>query len=49
VISGSGNVAQYAVEKVIELGGKPLTFSDSTGYVVDEEGITTEKLAFVHS
>jgi len=47
VISGSGNVAQYAAEKVIQLGGKPITFSDSNGFIVDEEGITAEKLAFV--
>jgi glutamate dehydrogenase (NADP+) len=39
VVSGSGNVAQYAAEKVIELGGKVLTFSDSSGFIVDEEGI----------
>ena len=47
VISGSGNVAQYATEKVIQLGGKPLTFSDSNGFIVDEEGIDAKKLAFV--
>ena len=47
LISGSGNVAQYATEKVIQLGGKPLTFSDSSGFIVDEEGINKEKLAFV--
>jgi len=47
VVSGSGNVAQYAAEKVLQLGGKVLTFSDSNGFVVDEEGITPEKLAFV--
>lgn len=47
VISGSGNVAQYAAEKVIQLGGKVLTFSDSTGFIVDEEGIDAEKLKFV--
>ena len=46
-ISGSGNVAQYAVEKVIELGGKVVTLSDSAGYIVDEAGIDTEKLKFV--
>ncbi|WP_298779342.1 NADP-specific glutamate dehydrogenase [uncultured Polaribacter sp.] len=44
VISGSGNVAQYAAEKAIELGAKVLTLSDSGGYIVDEEGIDTEKL-----
>ena len=47
VVSGSGNVAQYATEKVLDLGGIPLTFSDSSGYIVDEEGITREKLQFV--
>ncbi|MAP80559.1 MAG: NADP-specific glutamate dehydrogenase [Aequorivita sp.] len=47
VISGSGNVAQYAAEKVIELGGKVVTFSDSGGYIFDEDGINSEKLAFV--
>ncbi len=46
-VSGSGNVAQYAVEKVNELGGKVVTLSDSNGYIVDEEGISNEKLAFV--
>src|SRR5574344_1662411 len=47
VISGSGNVAQYAVEKVIQMGGKVVTLSDSNGYIYDADGITTEKLAFV--
>jgi glutamate dehydrogenase (NADP+) len=47
VISGSGNVAQYAAEKVIELGGKVVTFSDSAGYIYDEAGIDAEKLAYV--
>jgi len=47
VISGSGNVAQYATEKVIQLGGKVLTLSDSSGYIYDKEGIDTEKLEFV--
>ena len=47
VISGSGNVAQYAAEKAIELGATVLTLSDSGGYILDEEGINTEKLAFV--
>ncbi|HNO78965.1 MAG TPA: NADP-specific glutamate dehydrogenase [Phycisphaerae bacterium] len=47
VISGSGNVAQYAAEKVLQLGGKVLTFSDSSGFIVDEEGIDSKKLAFV--
>ena len=47
VISGSGNVAQYAVEKVTQLGGKAVTLSDSNGYIYDESGITAEKLAWV--
>ncbi|MEO0082049.1 MAG: NADP-specific glutamate dehydrogenase [candidate division WOR-3 bacterium] len=47
LVSGSGNVAQYTVEKVNQLGGKVVTLSDSTGYVYDEAGITPEKLAFV--
>ena len=47
VISGSGNVAQYAVEKMTQLGGKVVTMSDSNGYIYDADGITAEKLAFV--
>lgn len=47
VISGSGNVAQYAAEKAIQFGGKVVTFSDSAGYIYDPEGIDEEKLAFV--
>jgi glutamate dehydrogenase (NADP+) len=46
-ISGSGNVAQFAAEKVLHLGGKVLTLSDSQGYIYDKEGIDEEKLAFV--
>ena len=46
-ISGSGNVAQFACEKLIQLGGKPVTLSDSSGYIYDPEGITEEKLEFV--
>ncbi len=46
-VSGSGNVAQYATEKVIEFGGKVVTLSDSGGYIYDEEGINEEKLVFV--
>jgi len=46
-VSGSGNVAQFAVQKVIELGGKVLTLSDSSGYIVDKEGISAEKLDYV--
>lgn len=47
VISGSGNVAQYAAEKVLQLGGKVFTLSDSGGYIYDNDGIDDEKLAFV--
>jgi len=46
-VSGAGNVAQYATEKVIELGGKVVTLSDSSGYIYDADGIDTDKLAFV--
>jgi glutamate dehydrogenase (NADP+) len=46
-VSGSGNVAQYAIEKVLELGGKVVTLSDSTGYIFDKNGIDKEKLAWV--
>ncbi len=47
LVSGSGNVAQYTVEKLLALGAKPITLSDSSGYIYDEEGIDSEKLAFV--
>lgn len=47
VISGSGNVAQYACEKATELGGKVVTLSDSSGYIYDKDGIDAEKLAFI--
>lgn len=47
IISGSGNVAQYACEKLIEKGAKVLTMSDSKGYVYDKDGITPEKLAYI--
>jgi len=47
VISGSGNVAQYAAEKVIQLGGKVLTLSDSDGYIIDKDGIDLKKLEWV--
>ena len=47
LVSGSGNVAQYTVEKLLQFGAKPVTLSDSDGYIYDEAGITTEKLAFV--
>jgi glutamate dehydrogenase (NADP+) len=44
LVSGSGNVAQYCIEKLLDMGAKPVTFSDSSGYVFDEEGINREKL-----
>jgi glutamate dehydrogenase (NADP+) len=47
LVSGSGNVAQYTVEKINELGGKAVTLSDSNGYIYDEAGISPEKLGFV--
>jgi len=46
-ISGSGNVAQFATEKVTQLGGKVVTLSDSSGYIYDADGIDAEKLAYV--
>jgi len=46
-ISGSGNVAQFAAEKVIELGGKVITLSDSSGTIYDKDGLNTEKLEYV--
>ncbi len=47
VVSGSGNVAQYTAEKLIEMGSKVLTLSDSSGFVYDKDGIDTDKLAYV--
>ncbi|PXV63376.1 glutamate dehydrogenase (NADP+) [Dysgonomonas alginatilytica] len=47
LVSGSGNVAQYTCEKLIELGAIPMTLSDSDGYIYDPEGITLEKLEYV--
>ncbi len=46
-VSGSGNVAQYTVEKLLELGAKPITLSDSAGTIVDPDGIDADKLAWV--
>ena len=46
-ISGSGNVAQFACEKVLDLGGKPVTMSDSSGFIYDPEGIDREKLSWI--
>jgi glutamate dehydrogenase (NADP+) len=47
LVSGSGNVAQYTIEKIIDLGGTAVTFSDSSGYIYDEAGIDRKKLAFL--
>jgi glutamate dehydrogenase (NADP+) len=47
IVSGSGNVAQYTVEKLIELGAKPVTMSDSSGFIFDPAGIDEEKLAWI--
>ena len=47
VVSGSGNVAQYAAEKAIQLGAKILTLSDSSGYIYDKDGIDQKKLEFI--
>jgi len=47
IVSGSGNVAQFTTEKLIELGAKVMTLSDSSGYIFDESGIDGEKLAFI--
>jgi glutamate dehydrogenase (NADP+) len=47
LVSGSGNVAQYAIEKILHLGGKVVTASDSSGFIIDEEGFNYEKLEFL--
>jgi glutamate dehydrogenase (NADP+) len=47
LVSGSGNVSQYTVEKLLQLGAKPVTLSDSDGFIYDDAGITHEKLQFV--
>ncbi len=47
LVSGSGNVAQYTIEKLIQLGARPVTLSDSSGYIYDGEGIDRKKLDFV--
>src|SRR5947207_7726669 len=49
LVSGSGNVSQYTVEKLLDMGAKPITLSDSGGYIYDKNGITEEKLAWVKS
>ena len=47
LVSGSGNVSQYTIEKLLDLGAKPITCSDSGGYILDEEGIDRDKLAYM--
>ena len=47
IVSGSGNVAQFAMEKILQNGGVPLTASDSSGFIYDSEGIDTDKLSFI--
>jgi glutamate dehydrogenase (NADP+) len=47
LVSGSGNVAQYTVEKLLDLGARPVTLSDSSGFIYDPDGIDREKLAYV--
>jgi glutamate dehydrogenase (NADP+) len=47
LVSGSGNVSQYTMEKILDMGGKPVTFSDSSGYIYDEAGVDREKLAYI--
>jgi glutamate dehydrogenase (NADP+) len=47
LVSGAGNVAQFTTEKIIELGGRVFTLSDSSGYIYDEQGIDRKKLEFV--
>jgi len=47
LVSGSGNVAQFTMEKLIELGAKPVTLSDSSGYIFDESGIDGQKLEYI--
>ena len=47
LVSGSGNVAQFAAEKLLDLGAVPITLSDSSGFILDEDGIDRDKLAFV--
>ncbi len=47
IVSGSGNVAQFTIEKVTQLGGKAITASDSSGFILDEDGIDAEKLGYL--
>ena len=47
LVSGAGNVAQFTTEKILQLGGKVVTLSDSSGYIYDEEGLDAEKLEFI--
>ena len=46
IVSGSGNVAQYTIEKLLDLGAKPISLSDSSGTIIDEKGIDRDKLAY---
>ena len=48
-VSGAGNAAQFTVEKLIDCGAKPITMSDSSGFIYDKNGITVEKLAWIQS
>lgn len=47
LISGSGNVAQFAIEKIIDMGGIPISVSDSSGFIIDEDGIDKDKLDYI--
>jgi glutamate dehydrogenase (NADP+) len=47
IVSGKGNVSQYTIQKISQLGGKAISFSDSSGAIIDEEGISAEKLSFL--
>jgi len=47
LVSGSGNVAQFTIEKLLDCGGKAITFSDSSGYILDEEGVDRDKLDYL--
>jgi glutamate dehydrogenase/leucine dehydrogenase len=47
LVSGSGNVSQYAIEKTLDLGGIPITASDSSGTIYDKDGINREKLQYI--
>jgi glutamate dehydrogenase (NADP+) len=47
LVSGAGNVPQYTIDKILDMGGKVITFSDSSGYILDEAGVDLEKLAYL--